>query len=93
MDLATLTEDKILSVYSGKPGCMCGCRGKHYYNPTHREEASKKRGYAVEDGEISPRMIKRVLGILQKTSSQVEYGARWISSDVGGRRYVIYFKD
>lgn len=26
------TNEEILRVYSGKIGCMCGCRGK-YYNP------------------------------------------------------------
>lgn len=26
------TNDEILEVYSGKIGCMCGCKGK-YYNP------------------------------------------------------------
>lgn len=36
--LKNLKIDKIDSIYSGKPGCMCGCRGKY-----HESELSKKR--------------------------------------------------
>lgn len=25
-----LNKDDIASVYSGRPGCCCGCKGKHY---------------------------------------------------------------
>ncbi len=24
-----INKDKIVSVYSGRPGCACGCRGNH----------------------------------------------------------------
>ena len=27
-----LNVDKVARVYSGKIGCMCGCRGKYSYN-------------------------------------------------------------
>lgn len=27
--LAALTPDKVLRVYSGKPGCGCGCKGSY----------------------------------------------------------------
>lgn len=29
--LKRLTNDDVESTYSGKPGCMCGCRGKYYH--------------------------------------------------------------
>jgi hypothetical protein len=33
--LATMQATDIVRAYSGKPGCMCGCRGK-YYEPGER---------------------------------------------------------
>lgn len=30
----------VMSVYSGKPGCNCGCRGTYRYNGTMLAEAS-----------------------------------------------------
>lgn len=29
-DLDAITVDKIVQVYSGKQGCMCGCNGKYW---------------------------------------------------------------
>lgn len=49
---------KIVKVYSGKPGCMCGCVGKYSYNPEHRDLGSERRGYDVKDEEVSLRSVK-----------------------------------
>ena len=52
-----IAKDQIISVYSGRPGCCCGCLGKHSYpsSPIARQVASKKRGYPIDDDEISDR--------------------------------------
>ena len=44
----------IAKVYSGKIGCMCGCKGKYSYN----------EGVAHEDwqGKVSTRSIKIIAG-------------------------------
>lgn len=34
--LVNLTPDKVERAYSGKPGCMCGCKGK-YYEAGHKQ--------------------------------------------------------
>lgn len=35
MDIKDVTVDMIARVYSGLPGCGCGCKGK-YYDAPHR---------------------------------------------------------
>ena len=57
-----LNTDKIVKVYSGKRGCMCGCQGKYSYT----EDGAKNfgPGYDVSDSvnERSVRIIaKKVL--------------------------------
>ena len=57
-----LNIDKIVKVYSGKRGCMCGCQGKYSYT----EDGAKNYGpgYDVSDSvnERSVRIIaKKVL--------------------------------
>lgn len=64
--LSQLTVNDILKVYSGKHGCMCGCNGKYYVNPDHRAEADKARGYAYDDEDMSMRMVKRVLKLMNE---------------------------
>jgi hypothetical protein len=34
-NILSVTTDQVMSVYSGKHGCACGCRGKHSYNSKH----------------------------------------------------------
>ena len=48
--VAAIDINAIKSVYSGRPGCCCGCRG------THREDEKAKarmlRTLATKDGEL-----------------------------------------
>lgn len=52
-----LNIDNIVKVYSGKIGCMCGCKGKYSYTATGAVEHSP--GYDVSDNvnERSVRII------------------------------------
>lgn len=63
--IAILTPADVRAVYSGRPGCMCGCKGKYSVNPIHRAEADKDRGYACPVGKRSMVMVEKVLRILQ----------------------------
>ena len=54
--IANMTTDDVQSVYSGKPGCCCGCSGIHRYN-------SK---YAVDGEDINDKQVKKVLGIIRE---------------------------
>ena len=55
--LAALSPDALSSAYSGRPGCACGCRGSYVYTSAHRDGASRARGYAVADAEVSDRSV------------------------------------
>jgi|HubBroStandDraft_2_1064218.scaffolds.fasta_scaffold444150_2 hypothetical protein len=67
-----ITPEEVLKVYSGRPGCGCGCRGSYWVNPSHLERANKERGYAYEGSEISLPNINRVLNIMKKRANEVE---------------------
>ena len=63
--IAELKVENVFKVYSGKPGCGCGCRGKYYVNPAHREFADKERGYAYDDDEVTITQVQRILHEMQ----------------------------
>jgi hypothetical protein len=54
MNIQEITPSQIVRAYSGKVGCMCGCKGKYYTS--------------VADGTHSmenPGMVTRILHIIQ----------------------------
>ena len=63
--LQKITVDDVLKVYSGKLGCMCGCLGRYYVTAERRAEVEKRRGYTLEDRDISRKMVNKVLRLLQ----------------------------
>lgn len=88
------TIDNVISVYSGAKGCMCGCLGNHRYNPAFVEEAAKRRGYSVDEDEVSARSIKTVITKLKKAGPQTDEGneKEYLFAEAGNRVYVVYFK-
>lgn len=87
------TIDNVRSVYSGAHGCMCGCIGKHRYNPAFIDEASAARGYAVQEDEVSARSIKTVITKLKKAGAMVDNGDKnsYVFAETATRIYVVYF--
>jgi len=81
----------IVSVYSGKPGCACGCKGRHYYSTQHRVAEGAARGYPVSDAEVSDVMVTRIIKKLVKHRAFVEEGSSHFALEVGGRLYIAYF--
>jgi hypothetical protein len=59
----------VMSSYSGKDGCMCGCKGKYSYSTLNRDIASKDRGYVVSDSDISDIAVKRMVNKFNKLGS------------------------
>lgn len=53
-----LTLENVQSVYSGKPGCCCGCNGTHKYPSDARGRDKELRGYDIGEDEISDRSVK-----------------------------------
>ncbi len=104
--LASLSADRVKSVYSGKDGkCCCGCSGNHRYASAHKAVAEKDRGYPISKEEVNDRQVKRVLGIVQANftaddaanpGEQTYYhadhpgGVTHFSAAVGERLYVVY---
>ena len=76
----------IKRVYSGRPGCACGCRGTYY--PSKESKPTKK--------DLS--MFKRIQKIFQENLPNVytweDYKDQFIALDTSETRtYTIYYKD
>jgi len=88
--------EDVMSVYSGRPDCCCcGCAGKHTYAYAHRAEASKHRGYEVDDDQVSDRTVKLIVNKMNRlfeTGVKPDVDAKDFVSVVGGSRlYIAYF--
>ncbi len=85
----------VASVYSGKPGCACGCRGKYYYAKEFRAASSKERGYEVRDEEVNDSMVKKVVNLISRSVEEglpLQYDDKEFKSiQIGCRVYTIYF--
>lgn len=91
--MKTLIElGAVVSVYSGKPGCCCGCRGKHTYASAHRELGGKRRGYAVDDDEVNDAVVHRHLNTINAAieRGEAEDGGTYVAYETVGRLYIAY---
>lgn len=75
---------EIKRVYSGRPGCACGCRGTYW--PSSDQISNKDRS-----------MFKRVNGIFQANLASAytyeEYKDQFVALDVSvNRTYTIYYQ-
>jgi len=85
-----LDVNKVIKVYSGRQGCMCGCRGRYSYASAFQQQASVERGDAVEQDEVNDRSVKIIVGKLNRNpDTKIEDGMAWVS--VGDRRLAAYF--
>lgn len=66
-----VTPEEVVKVYSGRPGCGCGCRGTYRVNPVHAAFANSVRSYEYEAKEFNFVQVKKVLAILQSRASEV----------------------
>lgn len=82
----------VVRVYSGKPGCMCGCNGKYFYPSTvDQEAATKVRGYSVDD-EISDSQVTRVVNKIHEHLDRAEVlPGEYIAVQVNQRDYFAFF--
>jgi len=79
--LKNISLDQIASVYSGKPGCCCGCRGKHYSDPSTNAAMFRKVFYllkaneekvSVEGGYVAAQINGReYIAYLKETGAQI----------------------
>ena len=77
------TLANVQKVYSGKPGCMCGCRGKYSYAAGCTES---------QYDEVNERSVKIIFNkVMNDPKHKIEDGIAFV--DTGTRSLVVYFKD
>ena len=85
-----IDRSRVIKVYTGKQGCMCGCKGKYRY--TSVSQAAE----GVADSDVNEGVVTRVLNkVLASTNVEVSKG---LGSEViytvddaeTGRRFSIY---
>ena len=86
-----LNISKIVKVYNGRIGCMCGCKGKYSYT----EDGAKNHGpgYDVEDSvnERSVRIIAKK--VLANPNVVFEDNFAYVEDRVANRMQMIVFKE
>jgi hypothetical protein len=86
-----LNVDKIVKVYNGRIGCMCGCNGKYSYTADGAENFGP--GYDVSDivNERSVRIIAKK--VLSNPNVEFEGEYAFVEDRVANRIQVVYFKE
>ena len=86
-----LNVDKIVKVYNGRIGCMCGCLGKYSY--TADGATNYGPGYNVQDSinERSVRIIAKK--VLSNPNVEFEGEYAFVEDRVANRIQVVYFKE
>lgn len=79
--LQELTPANVHRAYLGKPGCMCGCKGKYY--------TSTK----VDHSTVNPAMVTKILRTIQANEDLLETDNNWLAARVGGKEYVVYVSE
>lgn len=95
--VAQVTLDRVGVVYSGTPGCMCGCRGKYTTASAHKAWRAKQIGSPVEALEdVNDRTValltKKVLAapLDELTLFLREDGTGYLVWDRPQRTYALY---
>jgi hypothetical protein len=71
-----INPKQVVSVYSGRPGCMCGCRGKHTTAERHREKYTEERPKSAESTDFSDRTVDRIVANMNKRIHELMSGER-----------------
>jgi len=76
----------IQSVYSGRPGCCCGCRGKHTYATAFADKAPDY------DRRVSDRTVKLICNKINAAPKVQENGNHFFA-EINDRWYIAYKAD
>ena len=86
----TLDRANVAQVYSGKPGCMCGCNGNHRYASKYAQQRSD---------DVSDRSVSIVCGKIEKLLATPELCDElhithdYVCVEANGRVYAAYFAE
>ena len=79
----------VYKVYSGKQGCMCGCKGKYSY--TAKGAVDNSPGYDVTDS-INERSVKIIsTKVLKNPLAKIEDNMAYVEQN--GRILVAFYAD
>jgi hypothetical protein len=88
-----LNVDKILKVYNGRIGCMCGCLGYYRVPAVNREAASQDRGYPYSDEDVSDRSVRIIAKkVLSNPNVVFEDNYAYVEDRVANRMQMVVFK-
>jgi len=79
-----VSVDEVGSVYSGLPGCTCGCRGKYWYAPGEPHEDWQ--------GKENPKQVQRIVNIINAAPELDFDDPDFVSTTIEGRVYTAYMK-
>jgi hypothetical protein len=84
--MATVDISNIEKVYSGKRGCMCGCKGKYSYN-----EGAKFESWQANAPNV--RSVKIIAGkVLNHPNRKDEDNMSFVEDEERDRLMVVYYK-
>ena len=86
-----MDTSKIIKVYNGKCGCMCGCQGKYSYTQMGADKHGP--GYSVQDS-VNERSVKILVKKIL-SNPNVKFEDRWafVEDRATNKNQVIYFVD
>ena len=86
-----LNVDKIVKVYNGRMGCMCGCKGKYSYTADGANNHGP--GYDVSDNinERSVRIITKK--VLSNPNVTCEDNIAFVEDRVANKIQAVFFKE
>ena len=82
-----LNEFNVLKVYSGRPGCMCGCQGKYWSS-----SMSARKALLDEHEVVNDRQVRRIVKILNESEeTKIDEGCAFV--ELNNRSYVAYLSE
>ena len=92
VDINIVTTYDILQVYSGRPGCGCGCRGSYRYNPAHMEEAkTDARSRILEKSDFNAAQVAKILRLMKQHPDELKCDSVVIAWETDTRYYWAYW--
>ena len=90
-----LDVSKILKVYNGRIGCMCGCNGYYRVPAVNKDLASKERGYPYSDEDVSDRSVRIIAKkVLSNPNVKFEDNFAYVEDRIANRlQMVVFVKD
>lgn len=95
-----INVNDVLKSYTGKIGCMCGCRGSYRVASKHLAAANAERGYDYDPLDVSDRSVKMAVNKLNKlidwndpnmVKKHVTADYAYYDNEQTGRTVCVYF--